>query len=163
MRKHWLLGTVLLLFTGLASLASVTPVFGDEKLALSTEYLFQRIELSDRSMGAHLIHLQVTLGEKGGKGQITLDPNINDFDAFGDVAGSTEIGYHPIEIMLSPVAKEDPAKKGRRLFEIHGVGGQGRLFLVVPPEKTGAHRLLVATKDGTVKHVFSLHQIVKAK
>jgi hypothetical protein len=130
---------------------------GARRLSLRTDYLPQRVDIGDASLGARTIRLNIALDDKGGKGVLILDPNFIMFDAFGDEAGSTDIATHSVDVTLSVVERNDPARKARRLYEIKGEGLKVRLFLVVSRERTIPHRLLVAEKDGSVKQVFSLH------
>ena len=126
------------------------------KLALATYYLFQKVDVAN-ARPARRIGLNVTLDEKGsGKGFLVLDPNIEQHDLFGDVVGETEIAIRTVAITLTAVAADDPAKKGRRLYEIKGEELKSRLFLVVSPPEAGAPRLVVANPDGIVQYSFPL-------
>jgi hypothetical protein len=133
------------------------------KLTLYTDYLSVPVPVGDGSRGAHLIGFDVVVGDKSGKGVMYLDPNVNDYNAFGDITGHTEVAIRNVEVTLSQVDRDDSTKKGRRLFEITGDDMKARLFLVVAVEKEGPHRLLFAEKDGNVKHVFSLRDESKRK
>jgi hypothetical protein len=146
--------------------ASSPATAGEEntKLALGTDYLFQRVDIdTSASFAAHAISLTISLDNKGGKGVLGIDPNSSRFNAFGDQAGHTEIATRSLDVTLHALAIEDSGKKGRRLYEIKGAGLKRRLFLVLAREKTDAHRLLVADEDGTVTRVFPLCGVAKGK
>jgi hypothetical protein len=134
-----------------------------ETYTLTTGYLNRPINQDGGDRGTHTLSLQVTLEGNAGTGSMTCDGNLHWYNAFGDEEGSTEVLYHPVDIKLNAVAKADPAKKGRRLFEIVAKDAKMRMFLVISPQKADPHRLLIATKDGTIKHVFTLHESTKAK
>ena len=130
---------------------------------LTTDYLFQRLEIDDVSLGGHIINLSLSLDEKGGNGTLTIDPNIQKYDLFGDESGNTEIATRSMAISLAALTVEDPANKGRRLYEIKADKLKGRLFLVAGANRLTPVRLLVAEKDGVVKHVFPLRESGNAK
>ena len=134
------------------------------KLALATDYLFQRVDIDvTASLGALRVSLDITLDDKGGKGRMGFDPNSTRFNKFGDEGGYTEIMARSRDVTLSALELEDPTRKGRRLYEIKGEGLKGRLFLVLAREKTNSHRLLVADKDGTVRRVLPLRGVAKGQ
>jgi hypothetical protein len=127
------------------------------KLSLTTDYLHRRIDVTDTFRRASWIRLSVTL-DKGvsGKGTLEIDPNTQVYNDFGDPTGVTEIATHRVDITVEVANLDDPAKKGRRLYEIKGKELTTRLFLVVSPPEAGPNRLIVGDKDGNVKCVFPL-------
>ena len=48
-----------------------------------------------------------------------------------------------MNITLEAIKLNDPAKKGRQIYEIKGVDQKVRLFLVVSPKEVGPSRLIV--------------------
>lgn len=160
--KAWLGIVALLLAVPMAN-SRIAPSKKGETYALSTGYLTQPINHDGSEIGTHTVSLQVTLEGNAGTGTMTCDGNVHSFNAFGDTEGITEVFYRPVDIKLIAVPKEDPVKKGRRLFEIVPKESRMRMFLVISPGKTDPHRLLIATKDGTIKHVFPLQEAEKAK
>lgn len=138
------LGLTALLFLPAPSSAAVEDKEGT-KLALTTGYLSQRFA------GAHRIMLKATLDDKGGKGTLALDPNTYTLSQFGDHGIGTLIGFQPFKVSLEVVQVEDPAQKGRRLYEIKGPlpdQVKSRLFLVVPAKGAGSYRLISQDKGG---------------
>src|SRR5262249_28891796 len=110
-----------------AAPAAAKPEAADKeegtKLSLTTDYLFQRVDIDvTGSFGAHTISLNISVDDKGGKGSLGLDPNSTRFNKFGDEGGYTEIATRSRDVTLSEIEREDPAKKGRRLYEIKGEG-----------------------------------------
>ncbi len=132
-----------------------------DALALGSEYQAQPVSVWGTK--GYKFSLSVTLEKKDGQGSLSIDPNINWFDEFGDDAGGTEVAIRTKNIILAAVNKEDPTGAGRRLYEISGAGLTERLFLVVPGPKGGTHRLLVADEKGKVRHVFPLRTADKRK
>jgi len=93
----------------------------------------------------------------GGKGTLTLDPNIAKFNEFGDaVAGGARSTLVTLECTLKLVKKE----QGRQLYEIRGPKIVSRLYLVTYKDLMpwGDGRLLVHAKSGEVKYVIGLQQ-----
>jgi hypothetical protein len=133
------------------------------KLALETDYLFWGVDVA-KQLPAHWIRLNVTLGAKeGGTGTLEIDPNTAGLNAFGDLTTVTEIGTKSVNVTLEAIQRDDPAKKGRRLYAIKGEDLQGRLFLVSSPKEAGPHRLVIGDKDGSLKYVFPLKDQGKPK
>lgn len=163
MRTILRFGILALLLTLPTAFGTTSPANQQEKYVLTTGYLFRPVNLNHDSSGPRTIGLQVTLHGNAGSGTINLDPNINWYNEFGDERGSTDMADHTYDVKLSAVPKEDPEKKGRRLFEIMGGRMQGRLFLVISPGKEEPHPLLIATKDGAVVFAFPLHTVEKSK
>jgi len=120
------------------------------RLSLTTDYLFARVDVAKTPCGGHWLRLHVALDEKGGgKGKLVIDPNSHGFNKFGDPTGATEIATFSVDITAEAVKLEDPAQKGRQLYEIKGKGLTGRLFLVVSPRGAGPSRLIVQGKGQT--------------
>jgi hypothetical protein len=97
-------------------------------------------------------------GTPNGPAHVDLDPNFLVFNAFGDVVGTTLIGYAPLRATLKRIETPDPAKKGRLLLEVvpGHEGLKDKYFLVLSPTEAGPHRLLVREGD-TLRHVLPLH------
>jgi hypothetical protein len=120
----------------------------DTKLSLTTDYLCERIDVAKTPFGGHWLRLNVTLDNVGGgKGTSVIDPNSQGFNHFGDPKGVTEIATFSVDITVEAVKVEDPAQKGRRLYELKGSELETRLFLVVSPRDAGPSRLIVRGKD----------------
>jgi hypothetical protein len=135
---------------GLASAAEKTgPVQGPpDKVLLTTDYLSERVDVAETPFGGHWLRLNVTLDNVGGgKGTLVIDPNSQGFNDFGDPRGVTEIATFSVDITVEAVKVEDPAQKGRRLYELMGSELKTRLFLVVSPREAGPSRLIVRGKD----------------
>jgi hypothetical protein len=106
---------------------------------------------------ARSVHLSATLDDKGGgKGTLSLDPNLKVFDLFGEMIGTTEMAVRELPVTLEEVKVKDPPRGGRRLYEIKGHGLANRLFLVLPAEGTATYRLVSADKDGKAREVLLL-------
>jgi hypothetical protein len=97
-------------------------------------------------------------GTLSGPARLTLDPNHLMVNAYGDVVGSTLMGFTPHRATLKRVKAEDPSGKGRRLFEIvpDGPALPARYFLVLGPTDSGPHRLLVH-EGARLQQVLALH------
>jgi hypothetical protein len=118
------------------------------KLFLTTDYLSERIDVAKTPLGGHWLRLNVTLDNVGGgKGTLVIDPNSQRFNHFGDPKCATEIATFSVDITVEAVKMEDPAQKGRRLYELKGSELETRLFLVVSPLEAGPSRLIVRGKD----------------
>jgi len=157
---------VTICLAALALVSTSSPATAEEdgrRLSLATDYLFQKVDIDTSSLPTHRISLNITLDDKRGKGTLGIDPNTTRFNVFGDEAGSTEIATRSSDVTLSALEREDSTGKGRRLYEIKGVGLKGRLFLVFAGERAESHRLLVADKDGTVKQVLPLRRVAQDK
>jgi hypothetical protein len=106
---------------------------------------------------ARSVHLSATLDDKGGgKGTLSLDPNLKVFDLFGEMIGTTDMAVRELPVTLEEVKVKDPPRGGRRLYEIKGHGLTNRLFLVLPAEGTATYRLVSADKDGKAPEVHLL-------
>jgi serpin B len=152
---------------GLAALvvipASSSPAAaeGPTRLSLTTDYLFKRVDVAQTPFGGHWLLLDIALGKAGrGRGLLTIDPNTQRHNGFGDPGVATEIATSSVDIMLEAVKLADPTRKGRQLYEIKGKGLKGRLFLVVSPRDAGPHRLLIGDNDGSVRYVIPLKEQV---
>lgn len=90
-------------------------------------------------------------GAPDGPAELDLDPNHLVFNAFGDVVGTTLIGYTPAKVTLKRLDVQDPAKSGRLLFDVVPDGGgkapAARYQVVLSPTDAGPHRLLVRDGD----------------
>ena len=118
--------------------SSATAYEGETKLSLTTDYLFEKVT------GGHWLRLNVTLDDRfRGKGTLEIDPNTQGFNKFGDPTSVTEIATKIVNITLEAIKLNDPAKKGRQIYEIKGVDQKVRLFLVVSPKEVGPSRLIV--------------------
>jgi hypothetical protein len=97
-------------------------------------------------------------GTLGGPAHLTLDPNHLMLNAFGDVVGSTLIGFIPLKATLERSKTTDPAKKGRVLYEVvpAGVKPKARHFLVLSATEGGPQRLLIQ-EGGVLRHILALH------
>jgi hypothetical protein len=126
-------------------------------LSLATDYLHHPVELAVGAPGARRVSLDVDLRGKTGRGTLVLDPNRPDYNSFGDVTGVTQMADARIEIRLTAVEVDEPASKGRRLYEVRGDGLRGRLFLVVAVTENGPSRLVVADLDGNPRMVLPLN------
>jgi hypothetical protein len=149
---------VLVLFSAVSLTAAEEA---ETKLSLTTDYLFDKLNVVKSSLGARKFYLDVTVDEKGGKGKLTCDPNSEDRNEFGDPTGSTEIAYYPMDITLERVKLDDPEKKGRRVYEVKSGDLTSKVFLVVSPKDAGPSRLIVHGK--ATKYVFPLHDPAKSK
>jgi len=151
-------------FAALILVSAPSPAAAEEggtKLSLTTDYLSERVDVAKTPFGGHWLRLNVTLDDKGGKGKLEIDPNIQGHNEFGDPTSVTEIATKFVDITLEAVKQEHPAKKGRRVFEIKGDDLKSRMFLVVSPKAAGPNRLIV---HGKVKgYVFPLQDAGKAK
>jgi hypothetical protein len=122
------------------------------KLSLSSGYGYGLLWNKARS-----VRLSATLdGKGGGKGTLSLDPNFEKFNQFGDVTSFTEIDIQELLVTLEEVKVKDPPKGGRRLYEIKGHGLDNRLFLVVPAKGGTSYRLVSADKEGKGQAVLLL-------
>jgi hypothetical protein len=120
------------------------------RLSLTTGYLFERVDVAQRRFGGHWLRVDVTLDNSGGgKGRLEIDPNIQGYNAFGDPTSVTEMAPLSLDVTLEAVKVDDPANKGRRLYELKGQGINARLFLVVSPREARPSRLIVQGKDRT--------------
>jgi len=111
--------------------------------------------------GARQVVLSVTLDARGsGSGTLSFDPNIlNEF-------GSTQIAIKDIPIRIELVRDDEPAAKGRRLYELKREVlddslGRARVeavrWFLVRPFKDGAPCYLVfVDKDGKFQDVLTL-------
>jgi hypothetical protein len=96
-------------------------------------------------------------GSVNGEGQLDLDPNYLMLSPDGHVQGSTLMGWQPIRLTFRPLGA-DPARKGRRAFELVSpqIKGPRSYVLVLAPTELGPHRLLV--KEGGKAHdLLALH------
>jgi hypothetical protein len=164
LRRGFLGGLALVLAASVWAADRIEPPCKATPLSLTTDYLFDKIDVASTSRGAHCLWLNVTLdGKGGGKGTLTLDPNRQDHNAFGDPTSVTEIATRALEVRLTALRTADPAKKGRILYEITADKLTSRLFLVYSPGKAGPHRLILADRDGHTLRVFQLHNQNAAK
>jgi hypothetical protein len=149
------------IFLFLAAPASSSEAVEDNagnKLSLTTDYLFERVDVAKTGFGGHWLRLHVTLDKKGnGKGTLDIDPNIQGYNEFGDPTDVTQIAIKNVDITVEAVKLDDPAKKGRRLYEIKGKELKTRLFLVVSPKEAGPNRLIVHGNDKV--YVFELKDV----
>jgi hypothetical protein len=143
---------MLFLLAAAAVMAGAIAATGDEKqpekLVLTTDRfphpLFLRKMMTDGTGGYFRIGLEVTLdGNGGGQGLLILDPNARVTDAFGDGTAVTEAGWSRKEVTLTAIEKDDPQKKGRRLYEIKGDDLRGTFYFVHSPDPKEPHRILV--------------------
>jgi RNA polymerase sigma factor (sigma-70 family) len=103
------------------------------------------------------MRLFATLDDKrGGKGTLSLDPNFEEFNQFGDVTSVTQIAIRKLPVTLEVVKVKDQPRGGRTLYEIKGHGLVNRLFLVVPPKGPTTYRCILADKDGKAQAVVLL-------
>jgi hypothetical protein len=112
------------------------------------------LPLAEVKEGVHRIILECRLGH-GGRGTLTLDPNVPRLDAFGElVAGGNQAPLVRLEFLLKLVKEE----KGRRLYEIRGPKITSRLFLAVFPNDSPwvDGRLVVQNKDGEIRYAINL-------
>jgi hypothetical protein len=148
----------------LASIASLAVGIGPGERAAGDRDTGPRLSLSSGYGGywllggkARSIHLSATLdGKGGGKGTLSLDPNLKEFDLFGKMIGTTEMAVRELPVTLEEVKVKDQPKGGRKLYEIRGHGLANRLFLVLPAEGTTTYRLVGADKDGEAREVLLL-------
>lgn len=132
---------------------------GKTKLSLKTDYLFAKFEIIKDYRKVHSLTLHASLDEKGGQGVLACDPTRRDHNEFGDTTGSTDIAPHQVEVTLERVKRDDPEKKGRRIYEIKGKDLKGQVFLVVSPTEAEPNRLIVRGKES--ESVFPLHDASK--
>jgi len=93
--------------------SSATAYEGETKLSLTTDYLFEKVA------GGYWLRLNVTLDDRfRGKGTLEIDPNTQGFNNFGDPTSVTEIATKIVNITLEAIKLNDPAKKGRHLWEM---------------------------------------------
>jgi hypothetical protein len=150
---------------GLASLlaaCAISSTAGEHrdstKLFLKSAYLAKAIG----GGGVRQVFLQVALDHKGGKGLLTLDTNTFTLNEFGDPTTGTLVLVRPINVSLKALEAEDPAKEGRRLYEIQGAPVGGRLLLVVPGKRARPYRLVSQGQDGAVQQVVPLEPYAPA-
>lgn len=99
----------------------------------------------EKVIGAHVISLYGTLV---GKVYLLLDGNECEVDRFGLPTSCQKRLYHPIEVETKEMPEADPAKKGRRLYEILGhPADEYRLFLVVPGPAELHYRLVIEDQN----------------
>ena len=71
-------------------------------------------------------------GVPGGDGALDLDGNYLEFNAVGEVMWTTSMAYPVHRVSLKKLDAPDPAKKGRRLYEVVADGAnQGKYLLVL--------------------------------
>jgi len=147
---------LLALAIGLAALVLISPsrlakaAAEDTTLSLTTDYLLERVAVAQTPFGGHWLRLQVTLENTGnGEGRLEIDPNIQGYNEFGDPSSVTEIATFALNVAVEAVKLQDPAKKGRRRYELKGEKLTTRLFLVVSPPEVGLSRLIVQSKEKT--------------
>jgi hypothetical protein len=97
-------------------------------------------------------------GSLNGTANLDLDPNFLMLSPDGHVQGSTLMGWEPIRLTFRPLGA-DPAKKGRRAFELVTPQRKGRSYvLILSPTELGPHRLLVK-EGGQARDLLALHDI----
>ncbi len=162
----------LLLASGLLLLSAASPQTGAadkdpaEKnpldwlrpgMSLESGYLFQGVAMEE---GLKAYSFSLSKPEGADKITITIDPLKRKFNQFGDTEAGAVSSFKKIPATLTPIKKEDPMKRGRRLYAIEANKLNGRLILVVPAKQDAAHQLVIQDKDGNVE--MALHmQVLK--
>jgi hypothetical protein len=145
-------GVLVLLVSVMAVLpntAFAQDVTDSIEIALKTVYLHEPLER------AHMVVIIGKFDNRGGKGKLTLEPNICSLNDFGDFTACTEMAVRAYEVTFQLINIPDPSGKGRRLYEISGPPLANRLFLVVPKENCPGF-CLVSKDRGGVKRVVTL-------
>lgn len=146
-------------FAALVIVSTVVSVQAQEestKLDLMTDYLFQGLPNGVAGVSkwpaGRQFRLHVTVDGRGGNGKLVIDPNLHDFNDFGDYAGATKIGITEIEVLVQrfqPDTQEqqaisDETAKGRRIYELKGDELTCRVFLVLSPHEDRHNRLVLS-------------------
>jgi hypothetical protein len=125
--------------------------------SLESGYLFQGVVFED---GLKVYSFSFSKPEGADKFTLTIDPVKRKFNQFGDASEANVVSLKKIPATLTPIKKEDPAKKNRRLYAIEANKLSSRLILVVPAKQDTAHQLVVQDKDGNVEMALHL-QVLK--
>jgi len=123
---------------------------GGKKLNLKSSYFDKPILLRGRT-----VSLAIELDNRGGgKGTISLDPNIRD----EKTRTSTRMGFHPVDVTLNVVKGENAEKKGRKLYKISAEKLKlDQLLLVIPTEANTPCWLVIAGK-GAVEDIIVMRE-----
>jgi hypothetical protein len=111
---------------------SPNPSPAVESLRLESLYLNTSVRLIEDAPPARTVSLTLSrLSQVEMMGTLALDPNTCSLNAFGDREACTRIAVRGIDVELQRVRVVDPARAGRRLFEVTGEGVPKGLALIV--------------------------------
>jgi hypothetical protein len=127
--------------------------------SLDTGYLNPAIVLSDE-LKIYAITFRMAEGKY--KVALTLDPNRKILDEFGDGKNTTKLPVKRIDATLKARNLNDPARQGRKLYDIEAEKLPSRLTIMVapdvvaPPPAVPVYSLLVRDKDGKTEALYRL-------
>ena len=125
--------------------------------SLESGYIVQGVVLED---GLKVYSFSLSKPEGTDKLTMTIDPVKRKFNQFGDGDAINVVSLKRYPATITPIKKDDPAKRGRHLYAIEANKLSGRLILVVPAKQDAAHALVVKDKDGDIEMVLYL-QVLK--
>lgn len=104
----------------------------DRTFQLESLYMSTSIRLMNDAPPARFVSLRVSeLSPVELTGTLMLDPNNCSLDVFGDRQACTRIAVRAIDVELQLVNLIEPARAGRRYFEVTGEGLPKGLALIV--------------------------------
>lgn len=140
------------------------PVGGTREITLESGVHTPGVPVADRARTVVKFTLTAAVDAKGeGKGTLTLDPNLRQFNEFGDVVRATEIAEVKLPCTLKLVkTRKVPDNKGRDdehyLYEIRGEKSPTRFFLMAFSKDLSVGRLLIHNREGQVAFVIDLRK-----
>lgn len=126
-----------------ASATTYSAASADRRhVSLRSTYLTTPIE------GFRHLTLVGDLKVAGGTGHIELNPNRCVLNDFGDRDTCTLLPPTARTVSLHQTRTSDPLKLNRQLWVVSGTSLQGVLFLVLPENANGPHRLVYKSRSG---------------
>lgn len=103
-----------------------------ESLQLESLYMNTNVRFTNDAPPAHTVSLTLE-GRTGSTlvGTLVLDPNVCSLNVFGDREACTRIAVWGFDVELQLVRMIDPARMGRRYYEVSGEGLSKDLALIV--------------------------------
>jgi hypothetical protein len=103
-----------------------------QSLRLESLYLNTNVRFTNDAPPAHTVSLTLS-GRTGSTlvGRLALDPNTCSLNVFGDREACTRIAVWGYDVELQLVRMIDPARMGRRYYEVSGEGLAKDLALIV--------------------------------